>query len=98
MSLSKFLSLISTGNLHFARADLLGDPFEGTIGINSSRAVYSPPPSIRGTAAPRERVYISCWHQQPHELAAIWSVYGRIICPTPREPRHRQNRHITLPY
>lgn len=76
MSLSKYLSLISTSKLYFARADLLGDPFEGAIGISGSRAAYSPPPSIRGTTAPRERVYISCWHQQPHELAAMWSVYG----------------------
>ena len=76
MSLSKYLSLISSSNLYFARADLLGDPFEGAIGVSTSRAAYSPPPSIRGTTAPRERVYISCWHQQPHELAAMWSVYG----------------------
>ncbi|HEV2740232.1 MAG TPA: hypothetical protein VGU66_16750 [Candidatus Elarobacter sp.] len=76
MSLSKYLSLISTGNLYFARADLPGDRFEGAIGVSNSRAAYSPPPSIRGTTAQRERVYISCWHQQPHELAAMWSVYG----------------------
>lgn len=76
MSVSKYLSLVSTRQLYFARADLLGDPFEGAIGISRVRTSYSAPGSIFGTTAPREKVYISCWHEQSHELAAMWSVYG----------------------
>src|ERR1700730_7601931 len=31
MDLSKFVALIQTAKLHFARADTLGDPFEGSV-------------------------------------------------------------------
>jgi hypothetical protein len=38
MDLAKFLNLIQTGKLYFPRADLLGDPFEGSMTFATVRA------------------------------------------------------------
>lgn len=35
MSISKFLSMIRESNLYFSRADKLGDPFEGSVGVQN---------------------------------------------------------------
>jgi hypothetical protein len=37
MDFAKFVALLEAGALHFARADLLGDPFEGASGIVEQR-------------------------------------------------------------
>ncbi len=44
--------------------------------MSDVRKSYERPASIYGAAAPREKIYISCWHQQTHELAAMWSSYA----------------------
>lgn len=40
MDLAKFLSLLEDGALYFARADKLGDPFEGAAGIAERQSVW----------------------------------------------------------
>jgi hypothetical protein len=41
MDLSKFVALLQTGKLYFARADKLGDPFEGSVTrLNSLEADF----------------------------------------------------------
>lgn len=76
MSLAKYISLLATNALFFCRADKLGDPFEGAIGKSTHAPAYTPPTSFRNNTAPREKFYISSWHIQRHELAAMWKTYG----------------------
>jgi hypothetical protein len=37
MDFAKFVSLLETRSIHFARADVLGDSFEGAVGIAERR-------------------------------------------------------------
>jgi hypothetical protein len=109
MDLSKFVSLLG-GNLYFARADKLGDRYEGVISsrefdLQRILASRCPPhisveefmkrhvpsgfrygthnPTINRIARMKETVeraqfgYVSCWHQSPHESAALWGLYLR---------------------
>jgi len=82
MDLTKFVSMISSGCLYFPRADLLGDEWEGyvrprdalciTDGIvvvnteNYATNIYS---------AMRKICYVSCWHKNSGESAAMWKLY-----------------------
>lgn len=81
MSLAKYLSLLESQTLHFARADMLGDPWEGARGlVNASIAheLYgeSADEIHRALSDARLRPYISCWHAQEGESAAMWSIYA----------------------
>jgi hypothetical protein len=80
MSLAKYVSMLVTGSLYFARAapaaDLLGDDFEGALGKGEGRTQYRAPRSLCGKTAPREKVFINSWHMQRFELASMWKTYG----------------------
>lgn len=106
MDFAKFAHLLFTSSIYFARADRLGDPFEGVLPPQTLRALE---PSLRriyleGGNAPanvqqilhggpdfpglgmlehtkrmyklqREWTYVSCWHANPAESAAMWRLY-----------------------
>ena len=75
MRFARLLSMLQTRELFFARADRLGDPFEGSY----SRANLELKDTIVGrehTRELRERSCISCWHMNPAESAAMWRLYG----------------------
>jgi hypothetical protein len=89
LDLPRFLSLLHTRALFFARADRLGDPFEGSIaaGTLSARERWIdslPEPQrnaerrIRSTGVQhlRKTFALSCWHANPHESEAMWSLYA----------------------
>lgn len=88
MDFTKFVSLLELRSLYFARSDLLGDPFEGTMPANNFRfysLVYGTPP-ITPTGLDqlakrrqelRARVYINCWHMNELESFAMWNSYAR---------------------
>lgn len=84
LDFAKYVAMLSTGALHFARADTLGDPFEGSM----SRANLERRPDWYGDghvqitrafseSLPRrsKRTYINCWHMSEFESAAMWSLY-----------------------
>ena len=89
MDFTKFVSLLDTQSLYFARADRLGDPFEGSF----SKANVALRPilyegEILESAAARENLasilkamhqitLINCWHEADHESAAMWRLYSR---------------------
>jgi hypothetical protein len=98
LDLSKLVSLLSAGALWFSRADLLGDPFEGSVThsdlsrtkTRASLLTYIdrlPPElqqslkSVLGKIPPLERIdasaYVSSWHENPRESAAMWRLYLR---------------------
>ena len=90
---TKFLSLLHTGALYFSRADMLGDPFEGsyprgTVEARERRLRAAPKGLRRETRAMLRRqrewqaeahrqVYINAWHRGDYESMAMWQMYGR---------------------
>ncbi len=86
VDLSRFLSLLVTRSLFFARADLLGDKFEGSISqatIESYNNPRSPVslPAFQDTLkrlreALRRNVAVSCWHIAECESFPMWAVYA----------------------
>jgi len=90
MDFTKFTSLLSTSSLYFARADSLGDPFEGSwtnfdleeFKDYINKIVKSGLVSQKAAdllhehmiSAPKN-VAISCWHVNNYESAAMWELY-----------------------
>ena len=87
MDFTKFVSLLDTQSLFFARADKLGDPFEGAyskVNVALRPVVYKgkiPESGLQQIAAfakeSRRFTTISCWHEANHESAAMWRLYSR---------------------
>lgn len=91
MDFTKLLSMIDSRCLYFARADKLGDPFEGSwpkINISARRVVPDGIPEeaheafIQSMANLSEinkhwpkYIAINCWHMNEHESAAMWKLY-----------------------
>ena len=76
MNLLQLIDFLETKSLHFARADTLGDPYEGSwpknFGGDQSKILKLI------TANLREAIYISCWHGGKAESAAMWQLYGTV--------------------
>ena len=87
MDFTKFVSLLDMSALFFARADKLGDPFEGAwtnINVAADEAFLNslPERALRGNRINMSReirrfTLISCWHESSYESAAMWSLYSR---------------------
>lgn len=91
MDLPRFVSFLATRRLWFSRADLLGDPWEGSLPkpmIEVLRAVpvAETPRQVSAKALNGltnflkempSSTYLNCWHVGEHESAAMWSVYGQ---------------------
>lgn len=76
MSLAKFVSLVlplnddrSVGGLRLSRVDTLGDPREGVPGEPSAEAAAE-------VAVTQSAYYVSSWHLNEVESAALWRLYG----------------------
>lgn len=83
--MEKFISLLATGRLWFSRADLLGDPLEGSLSQENVRVrpeVYKDVPAHEIAEMTNLRrsmtthMYVNCWHQNNVESAAMWSQYA----------------------
>jgi len=83
LDFTKFLSLLETRSLYFARSDMLPDPHEGIYGKFGK--IHRP---VIGSAIDpgrqrlydnykkiRESVFLNCWHENEHESAAMWDLY-----------------------
>lgn len=86
MDFTKFVSLLEKRALFFARADKLGDPFEGAIPINNIKARYT---NLKPGLFDKETLMyehlrvelrrftlINCWHESSHESEAMWKIYS----------------------
>jgi hypothetical protein len=87
MDFTKFLSLLTRGELFFPRADKLGDPFEGSF----SKKNIEKRPEYYGNVLKYipeafkklsdynkmllEFTFINCWHLNDNESAAMWKIY-----------------------
>ncbi|MGD0863648.1 MAG: hypothetical protein ABSA21_12995 [Candidatus Limnocylindrales bacterium] len=84
MDLAKFVSLLDTRALVFARADLLGDAFEGSVTQANMRLRPEWTKKLAATAiaeldyyrhqAPRW-TFVNCWTASPTESVAMWRLY-----------------------
>lgn len=61
---TKFLSLLDSNSLYFARADQLLDSYEGTYPLTDHRKI-------------RRQVYLNSWHRSDYESAAMWEQYAQ---------------------
>jgi hypothetical protein len=68
MDFTKYVAMLHRHALFFSRADQLPDPFEGASGRRVVR-------HLGDESAARRRVFLSCWHQNAHESAAMWRIY-----------------------
>jgi hypothetical protein len=88
MDLAKFVSMLEAGALHFARADIMPDEFEGSIskptfenrresvGDMSDETFERFDPEWSSAMKEfRYYSYLSCWHMNEHESAAMWAMY-----------------------
>jgi hypothetical protein len=87
MDLARYVSLLDRG-IFFARPDRFTDPWEGTWGgrdllrfredhghlsLDDLEKEWKTIHDRRKTA--RARIGVSCWHESPHESAALWELY-----------------------
>ena len=87
LDFTKFVSLLDKRALFLARADKLGDPFEGSysnVNVTLRPVLYKdqiPDHALRGMSEfireSRRFTLISCWHENSFESAAMWSLYAR---------------------
>lgn len=84
-SLEKFLVLLKSSQLFFAKASNFEDPFEGDYGVAAKqqiRDLYGDGQYLRDFNTfdfLRQHTYISCWHESQHESDAMWKLYGNAI-------------------
>jgi hypothetical protein len=90
MDLAKSLSMVQAQALHFARVDTMPDEFEGSISRPTEQNFRSMLSENRnpderfeefvrnwrtGLTGYRKYSYISCWHMNEQESAAMWAIY-----------------------
>ena len=85
--MAKFISLLEARALFFARADRLGDPFEGSYAkVNQTLRpiIYKDQISPEKLAEisqfykeSRRFTLINCWHENDTESEAMWRLYSR---------------------
>ncbi|MBL1378015.1 hypothetical protein [Zobellella iuensis] len=84
-SLDKFLILLTSGQLFFAKSSSFEDPFEGDYGAAAKQKIrdqYGDGQYLRDFNTFdffRQYTYISCWHENQHESDAMWKLYGNAI-------------------
>lgn len=86
MDLARYLSLIQSSALHFARADQMSDRWEGSLSEQNlvmrpqlygdlSEQVLTQMAMMRPMFL--QRIHMSCWHLSEVESAAMWDIYQR---------------------
>jgi len=84
MDFSRYVDLLTTSELHFARADKFEDPYDC-----SAMQFFGEPYKQLSLANPHGQeltrqinsfgrlfVYLNCWHINDVESAALWSLYS----------------------
>ena len=87
LDFTKFVSLLDKTALFFARADKLGDPFEGAfskVNVALRPLIYKdkiPEHMLKNVfhlnRESRRFTLVSCWNWSGYESAAMWKLYSR---------------------
>jgi hypothetical protein len=87
LDFTKYVDLVSTGELFFCRSDCVGDPFEGSYPekhlerrmeeIRHTARDFAAEASMYVIAGSdyRKYVFLNCWHMNEYESAALWRLY-----------------------
>ena len=88
MDFTKYISMLEHRGLYLCRADLLGDPFEGSVPKKSlelfrhmlmraqfAEATFQTMSDFRKGL--RKEIYLNCWHASDFESAAMWNLYSK---------------------
>ena len=73
MSFEKFVNVVATGSLFFARADKYNDKFEGYI--PESTTLPHKPEVNRVDSNLRPYIMCNCWHKREEESMGMWDKY-----------------------
>jgi hypothetical protein len=88
MDFTKFVSLLESKSLYFARSDLFEDMFEGSL----SSATFAWRAGLwegllvdqeelekfsKAREQLRKQIFLNCWHMNARESAAMWKLYAR---------------------
>ena len=87
MDFTKFVSLLDSTALHFARSDQFEDPWEGAFpepDVAAIREAIAPHLDREDCAsqivddirAAGRSIYLNCWHANEYESAAMWKLYS----------------------
>lgn len=84
MDFSKYVDLLTTSELHFARADKLDDPYDCSAmqflgDVHKQFSLANPQGKERThqvNTFGRLFVYLNCWHMNDVESAALWHLYS----------------------
>ncbi len=84
MDFSKYIDLLTTSELHFTRADKLEDPYDCSpmqFLVDAYKKLPPAPPEGKEWARKvntfgRLFVYLSCWHMNDGQSAALWKIYS----------------------
>lgn len=86
MDFAKFVHVVDSSSLFFSRADLLGDPFEGTLPKanietmdvryleNQADMVRQALPFMHSMTIGH---FVNCWHANEVESDAMWKIYAQ---------------------
>lgn len=85
MDLPKFINLLQTKSIYFHRSDKFSDPFEGSTPkalVDLRQESYGSSDKYLNIHSKfieevRKFTFVSCWHLNEHESAAMWDLYGR---------------------
>ena len=107
MSVAKFVSLLSTSSLHFARLDQFDDPNEANFG---GLFFLGDPHLARWFAEVRAKTFANCWYENELESDAHWRLYavkeetlavtstvGRLRAQVATNPATRVHRVVYIP-
>ena len=86
MDFTKFISIVDSNSLFFSRADMLGDPFEGSMSflnkekwpsMYSSEVLKALNSSTSHNIWMRQWTFVNCWHMNEVESVAMWQLYAK---------------------
>lgn len=74
LDFAKFVSLLDSRALFFARVDLVGDSFEGSFPRQNRELGPEMRQMRKGLT---ECTFVNCWHLSADESVAMWQLYAR---------------------
>ena len=102
MDYTKFMSLVMGRELYFTPADLLGDPYEGSLPklVASDKYNKSSSPDLARTIHKNMRkvITVSCWHMNDSESTAMWQLYAEMNKGIAIQSTYKQLRECLAPF
>ncbi|NPE61196.1 DUF2971 domain-containing protein [Dickeya dadantii] len=110
MDFTKFMSLITYQKIFACRSDLFDDPYEGTYPRRIVKSLQDVEGNDSGNSDAkslryiydfnlnlRKHTYISCWHANNFESAAMWDLYSKNDASVAIETTYADLRNLLPP-